>query len=318
MTLRTSSGLLILALALLAACTAAGEGPETPTPATTPMPSPADSPAPPSPTPVPTPDPTPTPAPTPQGFEYTVENGDTLSSIAERFGVSVQAIVDANGIADPSFIRVGQVLLIPGTAGPPSPAPTPSPTGGIGLLAIVDKERGLPASYVPPDLTAIPGQWTAPGFPTQSLRQEAAAALTEMLRAASAEGIELRVRSAYRSYQEQVQTFQYWVSVLGETEARRVSAPPGHSEHQLGTAVDLTSASVSWGLVEAFGRTAEGRWLAAHGHEYGFALSYPENAEAITGYAYEPWHWRHIGREYAAAWARSGLTLIEYLEQVNS
>ncbi len=208
---------------------------------------------------------------------------------------------------------------------PPTPTRTPTPpptqTAGpadedsLGLLTIVDKEHGLPPAYVPPNLGEIPPEWMAPGFPNRLLRKEAAEALVVMLRAARAEGHELRVRSAYRSYEEQATTFQYWIDQLGEEEARRVSAPPGHSEHQLGTTVDLTSASVGWQLEQPFGQTPEGQWLAAHAHEYGFPLSYPQGAEEITGYTYEPWHFRYIGQDQAVRWAQSGLTLVEFLKQ---
>jgi zinc D-Ala-D-Ala carboxypeptidase len=203
---------------------------------------------------------------------------------------------------------------------PPAPAPTglpqatePPPAAGIDLLTPVSKQHGLPASYVPPDLTPVPTTWTVPGFPTQYLRYDGLQALGDMLNSARAAGLDIRVRSAYRSYDTQAQTFAYWVSVLGEHEARRVSAPPGHSEHQLGTAVDFTSASAGWALTQAFGATAEGQWLKTNAPSFGFALSYPETKEAITGYVYEPWHWRYIGRDAAQEWAASGLTLIEYL-----
>jgi zinc D-Ala-D-Ala carboxypeptidase len=129
-------------------------------------------------------------------------------------------------------------------------------------------------------------------------------------------GHDVYVRSAYRSYAEQERTFAYWLSALGEAEARRVSAEPGHSEHQLGTAADLTSADTGYDLNEAFGETSAGRWLAENAYRYGFALSYPAGAEGVTGYAYEPWHYRYIGPDQAAAWRSSGLTLVEYLRGI--
>ncbi|MEE8346375.1 MAG: M15 family metallopeptidase [Dehalococcoidia bacterium] len=202
----------------------------------------------------------------------------------------------------------------------PTPVPTqaavPDDEDSPGLLMIVDKEHGLPSAYVPPSLVEIPPEWMAPGLPSRLLRKEAAEALIVMLRAARAEGHELRASSAYRSYEEQATTFRYWIDQLGEEEARRVSAPPGHSEHQLGTTVDLTSASVGWQLEQRFGQTPEGQWLAAHAHEYGFPLSYPQGVEEITGYTYEPWHFRYIGQDQAASWAQSGLTLVEFLKQL--
>jgi LAS superfamily LD-carboxypeptidase LdcB len=103
------------------------------------------------------------------------------------------------------------------------------------------------------------------------------------------------------------------MDTLGEDEARRVSAEPGHSEHQLGTTVDLTSADVGYGLVESFASAPAGEWLLANSHQYGFALSYPAGQEHVTGYAHEPWHYRYIGLDAADEWKASGLTLIEYL-----
>jgi D-alanyl-D-alanine carboxypeptidase len=168
---------------------------------------------------------------------------------------------------------------------------------------------------VPPDLVAIGPGYIVPGF-AGSLRAEANQALKQMLSAAYDAGNDIYARSAYRSYSEQASTFAYWVSVLGEAEARRVSAEPGHSEHQLGTTADLTDASVGYQLVESFAGTASGQWLTANAYRYGFALSYPAGAEAVTGYAYEPWHWRYIGVDAAAAWQASGLPLVQYLRGV--
>ena len=161
--------------------------------------------------------------------------------------------------------------------------------------------------------SAIGAGLAAPGFGGLLLRAEATGALSRMLSAAAEDGHDIRVRSAYRSYAEQERTFAYWVSVLGEAEARRVSAEAGHSEHQLGTTADLTTADVGYDLSEAFGDAPAGRWLADNAHIYGFALSYPAGAEAVTGYAYEPWHFRYVSPEHASAWKVSGLTLLEYL-----
>jgi D-alanyl-D-alanine carboxypeptidase len=200
-------------------------------------------------------------------------------------------------------------------------APVPATTPGaqpqdISVLTVVDKQRVLPTDYVPPDLVAVGAGLAAPGFRGPLLRAEAAGALSRMLSAATAAGNDIRVRSAYRSYAEQERTFAYWVSVLGEAEARRISAEPGHSEHQLGTAADLTTSDVGYDLTEAFGDTPAGRWLADNAHIYGFALSYPAGAEDVTGYAYEPWHYRYIGADHAQGWSASGLTLVEYLRGV--
>jgi len=184
------------------------------------------------------------------------------------------------------------------------------------LLTVVDKRHALPANAAPSDLVTLASEYVAPGFEGAQLRREAASALGRMLEAAQAAGHDLRVRSAYRSYETQVDTYAYWVATLGATEANRVSAKPGHSEHQLGTTVDLTTPELDWALSESLADTTAGRWLLVHATSYGFALSYPPRSEAITGYASEPWHYRYVGTATARAWARSGLTLGAYLAQL--
>lgn len=264
-----------------------------------------------------------TPTPTPGPVQYIVREGDTLTSIAEAFGVSVEALMQANGITDPNSLQVGQVLVISGSSTVPSPTPPPSgqpsggptqasPDGDVSLLELVDKQHKLPDGYVPPNLIAVTGNYVAPGYGA-SLQLPALDAVVAMLDAAQAAGYDIRVVSGYRSYEEQVETFDYWVSVLGYEEASRVSAMPGHSEHQLGLAVDLGTADLGWDLTEGFGDTPGGQWLAAHAYEYGYALSYPQGQEDITGYAYEPWHFRYIGVDRAADFQASGQTLNQYL-----
>ena len=186
------------------------------------------------------------------------------------------------------------------------------------LLRPVDKQRGLPSDYVPGDLQAIDDRWAAPGFPGESMRGVAAGPMVEMLAAAEAQGIRLRIKSSFRSYGEQARTFQFWIDQLGEAQARRESAPPGNSEHQLGTTADVISANsgTGWELVTEFGSTAEGKWLAAHVSEFGFGISYPANGETITGYVYEPWHVRYLGKPCAAEWKTSGLVLVQFLDRL--
>lgn len=179
----------------------------------------------------------------------------------------------------------------------------------------VDKDTSLPADFVPPNLVQIPSQWWTPGFGSETLRADASQALDEMLTDARAQGFTITVRSSYRSYELQQVAFDACVEEEGLRRARLLCARPGHSEHQLGTTVDVTSPVVNNALVQSFGDTAAGRWLADNAYLYGFALSYPPGKSAITGFLYEPWHFRFIGREAAAEWKTSGLTLIEYLEQ---
>lgn len=183
----------------------------------------------------------------------------------------------------------------------------------VELLRLVTKVHALPSDLVPETLTLLPSEIVIAGGGSSFLAAAALDALEEMLEAARSAGHDIRVRSAYRSYAEQVTTHEYWTNALGEEEAARRSARPGHSEHQLGVAVDLTSASVGWELEPEFGETAEGRWLSLNARRFGFVESYPDGAEEITGYRYEPWHLRYIGRTHAEWLRQSGLTLTAYL-----
>lgn len=124
---------------------------------------------------------------------------------------------------------------------------------------------------------------------------------------AAKDGVEINFMSGFRSYSEQKNVYKGWVKKYGE-EADRVSARPGHSEHQLGLAIDVNEATFD------FADTPEGKWLRENCYKYGFILRYPSfEAEAITGYMYEPWHIRYLGDETAYYVHFSGLTLEEYL-----
>jgi D-alanyl-D-alanine carboxypeptidase len=266
-----------------------------------------------------------TPTPSPVLALYVVQGGDTLQGIADSYGVTLAALMQANSIADPDSLQVGQVLTIPGvtvtpipTAAPTNgetPVPTetePPPTANVDRLTLVDKQHSLPALYIPQDITPVPAAYAAPGY-TATMSADALAPLEQMLDAASAAGYVVRVVSGFRSYADQQYTYNYWVQQLGEAEANRISAQPGHSEHQLGTTADLGSSSLGWDLQDGFGNLPEGQWLAAHAAEYGFVISYPQGKEDVTGYAYEPWHFRYLGTDVATAYEASGLTLNQYL-----
>lgn len=179
------------------------------------------------------------------------------------------------------------------------------------LLVHVNKNDSLAADYAPPDLVEISGvSVTRQGM---KLREEALQRLKEMVAPAKGEGLELVVLSAYRSYAEQEQIYGRELVSNGQAQADRFVARPGHSEHQLGTTVDFTSPSAGYGLSQSFGETPEGRWLRDNAHRFGYVMSYPQGKESITGYAYEPWHFRYVGVKTAAEVYRLGLTLEEYL-----
>lgn len=186
-----------------------------------------------------------------------------------------------------------------GAAVPESDVDTSSSTD-----AVVNKQRPLdPEDYAPAPLEDIEGQ---------QLREDAAGAASEMLAQMRAEGIEVSITSAYRSFDEQVTTYQHWVDVNGQETADTISARPGHSEHQTGLVMDLADGS-GCDLQECFADTEAAQWAAEHAHEHGFVLRYPQGGEDVTGYAYEPWHYRYVGPQRAQQFVDSGaLTLEEF------
>ena len=250
----------------------------TPSPSPTPRPSPTPSPtATPSPTPTPTPIPTPVPTPIPT----------------------------------------------PVPTPPPAPAPPPPPISGLPpctyddvltahrqyvewAITLLDTIFHVGAEYAPPDLVDSSYAGLNGGYAIRSIVVDDLRAMADAARAA---GVPIQVVSGYRSHAQQLATFQYWVSVGGYEAALRTSARAGHSEHQLGTALDVTSegGAAPWEYAD-WGATPAGAWMADNAWRYGFVMSYPAGSFHLTCYDYEPWHYRYVGRDLAAAIAGSGRT----------
>ena len=190
---------------------------------------------------------------------------------------------------------------VPATATPaPTASPTPVPeqssievVDGItyvnGIL-IANKTYSLPADYAP------------------GVNEEAKAAFEQMKQAAAAEGLNIYISSAFRSYEYQTKIYNNYVARDGQQQADTYSARPGHSEHQTGLAFDLNS------IDDSFANTPESDWVAQHAHEYGFIIRYPADKESVTGFKYEPWHLRYLGVDTATKVYESGLCLEEYLD----
>jgi D-alanyl-D-alanine carboxypeptidase len=184
---------------------------------------------------------------------------------------------------------------------------TPAPE----QVCLVTKELGVSAGYVPPDLIDLPARVRA-GDGVR-LRRVAAEALVDLIDSARKDGLEIFALSGYRSYEDQERVMVQEVSLVGRQTAEKQVAAPGHSEHQLGLAVDITSRRAPYELRWQFGQEPEGKWLAGNAPRFGFVISYPEGKEEITGYTYEPWHIRYVGTPLAEKIAAAGLTLTEYL-----
>lgn len=144
-----------------------------------------------------------------------------------------------------------------------------------------------------------------------------APALQEMVAAAKKDNVNLMLSSGYRSETLQTQFYNNYVAKDGQAAADRYSARPGTSEHQTGLAADMIPTNDKCHLEVCFAQTAEGKWLAAHAHEYGFIIRYLDGKEAETTYQYEPWHIRYVGKELAAQLHTSGQTMEAFFDYLN-
>ncbi len=173
------------------------------------------------------------------------------------------------------------------------------------LTTWVNRKIGM-SNYTPQDLVPLD---TLNGGQGLFIRQPAFADLKAMMDDMAAQQLPVKLNSAYRSFLEQDQL--YTDGVTKDPKSGETIAKPGFSEHQLGLAVDF--GAVITGPNNGFANTGQSAWLQANAYKYGFALTYPAGKEAITGYGYEPWHWRYLGKPAAAEWKQSGLVLEQFL-----
>ena len=183
------------------------------------------------------------------------------------------------------------------------------------VTALVNKNYQLSPTYKPDDLRVLNVTYSneALGASQTMLRKEAASQAEKMFKQAKKDGITLLARSGYRSYKTQEQLYQEYVSRDGVDAADKYSARAGHSEHQLGLALDITSDSVNRELVVEFGETLEGIWLKKNAHRYGFIIRFPKGKEDLTGFQYEPWHVRYVGVDVAKEIYENDWLLEDYI-----
>ncbi|MCU5380450.1 M15 family metallopeptidase [Bacillus cereus] len=180
---------------------------------------------------------------------------------------------------------------------------------------VVNKECGLPANYKPEDLVVPNVPFSFQGTLEKShLREEAAEALEKLFKLANQEGIQLNAVSGFRSYDYQKKLYENNVKRKGQEHTNRFSAKPGHSEHQTGLTMDVSSKSANNELELSFAKTKEGKWLKENAHRAGFIIRYPKEKENVTGYAYEPWHIRYVG-DVAEKIYKEKLILEEYVNE---
>ena len=175
-----------------------------------------------------------------------------------------------------------------------------------GYAILVNKYTSLPEKYAPDDVVEMSNWYSYPG---NSIRKDVYDAFKEMFNAAKEEGLTLIVNSSYRTYEVQKEIYDDYDDNRGREYADKYAARPDFSEHQTGLSIDIFSPGSN---METFEGTDEFKWLSENSYKYGFILRYPKNKEDITGYSYEAWHYRYVGKDLAKKVYDSGLTYDEY------
>lgn len=212
--------------------------------------------------------------------------------------------VASTSLSEPSSVSV---------APEPEPAVEPIPRDEW-YMTLTNKEHPLSEDFT------VTTANTAGGIPVDARIVDA---LNQMVADGNATGLNLVVTSGYRTYARQQTNYNYQVNLLvaqglsqadAEKQAAVITAPPGTSEHNLGLSADIQSRS-SQDYSDTYDQTDEAKWLLENAANYGFILRYPKDGESITGFSYEPWHYRYVGVDQAQKIKASGLTLEEYLAQ---
>lgn len=177
---------------------------------------------------------------------------------------------------------------------------------------LVDTTLKLGRGYIPPNLVSVQDAGIAG---SGKVRPTVIRDLRALIKAAAAAGNPIEIRSAYRSYAKQKWLFAQSVDRYGYEVTLATLARPGHSEHQLGTAIDVKTKGGRdpWLLDKDWAATPAGAWMKKNAWKYGFVMSYPKGERSVTCYRYEPWHYRYFGRDRALAIHQSELTTREWL-----
>lgn len=185
------------------------------------------------------------------------------------------------------------------------------------LWQYISNTRGLPEGFTPDELVPVEVPHGDSGT-TYQIDADTRPALKQLFAAALRDGLELMLSSAYRSVQEQQATYNTLLSKQGSSYVSQYVATPGHSEHQTGLAVDITTASAQCAAdsYQCLITRPVVEWLQAHAADYGFIQRYPSGKQSITGTASEEWHYRYVGIPLARALTKANLTFDEFVQQV--
>ena len=177
------------------------------------------------------------------------------------------------------------------------------------LMVLVNKLNRLQSNYVPHDLEQISLNYATNN---KFLRKEAKENFEKLSSDAKKIGYSIIAVSAYRDYDYQENLFNNYVKEKGENYALKCSAKAGHSEHQTGLSVDVMGSNNDY---DEFEKSKEFDWMKNNSYKYGFILRYPKGKEYITGFKYEPWHYRYVGKDVASIIYTEGITLEEYYKK---
>lgn len=180
----------------------------------------------------------------------------------------------------------------------------------LGMLMNVNKFYTLSATYTPENLRNIELSYAYGEEGENKLIDYAYDKFLELWQAANEQGFYLMVTSSYRDYESQKEIYDYRVSTQGERKADETAARPGHSEHQTGLVIDMTSKTEP--LADSFSNSEAYKWLKENAYKYGFIERYPEGKTYLTGYSPESWHWRYVGKEAAKLIHDEDITFDEY------
>lgn len=184
-----------------------------------------------------------------------------------------------------------------------------------GLYILANKEHPLDKDYKPYPISHLENVAKNRLSSDQFMIKEAAEAFDAMTNdAKNIDKIEIVATTAFRTYDRQKQLYDSYVANHGEAQATRFSAKPGSSEHQTGLAVDVTTPSINYELSQDFEVTKAFKWLSENAYKYGFILRFPKGKEEITGYMYEPWHYRYVGLNAAKEITLKEITFEEFVE----
>jgi D-alanyl-D-alanine carboxypeptidase len=269
--------------------------------------------------------------------------GLMLRVTARTVALAQSASPAPSATAAPASTKVVVVALVPTTPAPTGTPVTPTPTvpptatqipGATltavyqadcslysqispDLLTLVNKDQALPRDFQPVDLAIVPLAQKNTAFQPIPLRRVVHQALLDMLDAMNQAGLSIWVMSGYRSYSDQQLAYEKWQRLYPDRVAD-ISAVPGHSEHQLGVSVDFSTPYMANLYSDYFHvnfyTTPEGQWLSKQAAYYGFTLSYPAWGTQITGYAWEPWHYRYVGILAQELFKRN-ITLAQYIQE---